>query len=98
MFNSTNFKHYQNNFSHPPGCLQYHTGVDGRFETFNFPGGSPVNMHLPNQDYRICIRQEEGIMGFYGLGSNNIKILEIIGKRKLFGLMFLSFNFRLLLY
>ena len=47
-------------FSAPSGCLQYHTGIDGRFETFNFPGGSPVEMHLPNQDYQICVRQEEG--------------------------------------
>ena len=49
------------NFSAPDGCLQYHTGIDGRFETFNFPGGSPVEQHLPSQDYRICVRQEEGM-------------------------------------
>merc|ERR1712110_1089520 len=48
------------NFDAPEGCLQYHTGVDGRFESFNFPGNSPVEMHLQNQDYRVCIRQEEG--------------------------------------
>ena len=23
-------------FSPPNGCLQYHTGIDGRFQTFNF--------------------------------------------------------------
>ena len=54
------------NFSAPDGCLQYHTGIDGRFETFNFPGGSPVEQHLPSQDYRICVRQEEG-MAFFNI-------------------------------
>ena len=43
-------------FSPPNGCLQYHTGIDGRFQTFNFDG----NRHLRNQNYRVCIRQEEG--------------------------------------
>ena len=44
--------------SPPNGCLQYHTGIDGRFTTFNFDGTQKV--HLPDQQYRICIRQEEG--------------------------------------
>ena len=46
-------------FSSPNGCLQYHTGIDGRFKTFNFDGDTI--QHLRNQDYRICVRQEEGI-------------------------------------
>ena len=45
-------------FSPPNGCLQYHTGIDGRFQTFNYGGTTAV--HLRNQNYRICIRQEEG--------------------------------------
>eukprot|EP00095_Tigriopus_kingsejongensis_P012199 maker-scaffold1149_size94623-snap-gene-0.17 protein:Tk12199 transcript:maker-scaffold1149_size94623-snap-gene-0.17-mRNA-1 annotation:"hypothetical protein EAG_02482" len=41
------------------GCLQYHTGIAGRFSTFNF---IPTNdNHLANQEYSICIRQEEGM-------------------------------------
>ena len=44
-------------FSQPNGCLQYHTGIDGRFTTFNWGG----TQHLRNQNYRVCIRQEEGI-------------------------------------
>jgi len=40
----------------PNGCLQYHTGIDGRFTTFNWGG----TQHLRNQNYRVCIRQEEG--------------------------------------
>ena len=44
------------NYDPPNGCLQYHTGIDGRFETFNFDGGQ----HLRNQNYRVCVRQEEG--------------------------------------
>ena len=43
-------------FSQPNGCLQYHTGIDGRFTTFNWGG----TQHLRNQNYRVCIRQEEG--------------------------------------
>lgn len=40
------------------GCLQFHTGLTGRFTTFNF---LPTNEnHLANQDYSICIRQEAG--------------------------------------
>eukprot|EP00094_Tigriopus_californicus_P013894 TCALIF_13448-PB protein Name:"Protein of unknown function" AED:0.34 eAED:0.34 QI:0/0.4/0.16/0.5/0.6/0.83/6/0/273 len=40
------------------GCLQYHTGLTGRFTTFNF---LPTNdNHLANQDYSVCIRQEAG--------------------------------------
>ena len=42
----------------PDGCLQYHTGIDGRFTTFNWGGATA--QHLRNQDYRVCIRQEEG--------------------------------------
>jgi len=40
------------------GCLQYHTGVTGRIETFNF--NTAAGSHLPNQDYAACVRQEEG--------------------------------------
>eukprot|EP00095_Tigriopus_kingsejongensis_P000866 maker-scaffold1675_size31566-snap-gene-0.5 protein:Tk00866 transcript:maker-scaffold1675_size31566-snap-gene-0.5-mRNA-1 annotation:"hypothetical protein SINV_00302" len=41
------------------GCLQYHTGLTGRFTSFNF---LPTNdNHLANQEYAICIRQEEGM-------------------------------------
>lgn len=38
----------------PDDCLQYHTGVQGYFESFNFANGQI----LSNQAYRICIRQE----------------------------------------
>jgi len=44
------------NYDPPNGCLQYHTGIDGRITTFNWGG----TQHLRNQNYRICIRQEEG--------------------------------------
>ncbi|XP_059097601.1 uncharacterized protein LOC131891925 [Tigriopus californicus] len=49
-----------NTQGHPTGCgcLQYHTGLTGRFTSFNF---APTNdNHLANQDYSICIRQEAG--------------------------------------
>ena len=43
------------NFSPDSGCLQYHTGITGRMETFNFPatqttaGATGVVGHLPSQ-------------------------------------------------
>jgi len=43
----------------PEGCLQYHTTLTGRFQTFNFADTNPA-VHLASQDYGICIRQEEG--------------------------------------
>lgn len=46
------------NYKRPEGCLQYHTGIDGRFTTFNFNGVVP--QHLDAQRYNICVRQEEG--------------------------------------
>jgi len=52
------------NRSRPPsGCLQYHTGTQGRIETFNYnQATTPVQnqQHLHNQNYNICIRQAAG--------------------------------------
>jgi len=42
----------------PEGCLQWHTGTEGRFETFNFGANT---IHLSDQQYSICIRQEAGM-------------------------------------
>ncbi|XP_034473893.1 uncharacterized protein LOC117781250 [Drosophila innubila] len=39
----------------PAGCLQYHTGVEGVLQTFNF---AENGRHLANQHYKICVRQE----------------------------------------
>ncbi|TMW54814.1 hypothetical protein DOY81_000047 [Sarcophaga bullata] len=39
----------------PAGCLQYFTGTEGIFQTFNFADNG---RHLANQNYRICMRQE----------------------------------------
>ena len=38
------------------GCTQWFTGVTGTLQSYNFAGG----IHLANQDYAICIRQEAG--------------------------------------
>jgi len=40
------------------GCFQWFTGLTGRITTFNY-GGDTDNIHLPNQNYRACVRQEE---------------------------------------
>merc|ERR1712127_1119040 len=42
----------------PDGCLQWHTGSAGQLTTFNFAGNA---LHLANQNYNICIRQEMGM-------------------------------------
>jgi len=48
-----------NEYGQYPGCFQYHTGLAGRVETFNF-ANCPTQSHLPNQDYSICVRPEAG--------------------------------------
>merc|ERR1711902_117294 len=45
----------------PPGCLQYYTGSTGTIATFNWVDRTSV--HLQNQDYNICFRQNAGICG-----------------------------------
>merc|ERR1712223_2315985 len=40
------------------GCFQWFTGLTGRITTFNY-GGDTDNIHLPAQNYRACVRQEE---------------------------------------
>ena len=40
----------------PPGCLQYYTEPTGIIQTMNF---AENGRHLANQDYTICIRQED---------------------------------------
>merc|ERR1711971_858026 len=47
-----------NPMSPPDGCLQYHTGSAGQLTTFNFAGNA---LHLADQNYNICIRQEMGM-------------------------------------
>jgi len=42
----------------PDGCLQWHTGSAGQLTTFNFAGNA---LHLADQNYNICIRQEMGM-------------------------------------
>jgi hypothetical protein len=44
----------------PSGCLQYSTGLSGRFTTFNFAGVNSAYQHLANQNYRYCVRQALG--------------------------------------
>merc|ERR1711953_628549 len=44
--------------SPPNGCLQYSTGLTGRFTTFNFQDSDSI--HLKDQQYSHCIRQECG--------------------------------------
>ncbi|KAK9883020.1 hypothetical protein WA026_001233 [Henosepilachna vigintioctopunctata] len=42
----------------PTGCLQYHVGSRGIVQTMNFADNG---RHLADQDYNICMRQEEGM-------------------------------------
>jgi hypothetical protein len=43
----------------PDGCLQYHTTLSGRFQTFNFAETTTYS-HLASQNYAICVRREDG--------------------------------------
>jgi len=38
------------------GCFQYHEGITGTLQSYNFAGGN----QLVGQNYKHCIRQEEG--------------------------------------
>lgn len=40
----------------PQGCLQYFTGTTGKIYSYNYR----KSLHLANQNYENCIRQEEG--------------------------------------
>lgn len=39
-----------------PGCLQYHSAVNGRIRSFNYDPSA--GRQLSNQDYSVCIRTE----------------------------------------
>lgn len=39
-----------------PGCLQYHSAVNGRIRSFNYDPST--GRQLSNQDYSVCIRTE----------------------------------------
>jgi len=51
-----------NSMGGPPGCLQYFTGTTGTVSSFNWQGVTTrtSSVHLQNQDYNICVRQERG--------------------------------------
>jgi len=50
------------NYRPPSGCFQYHTGLTGTIKTFNYDASAAANqIHLANQRYDICVRQEEGM-------------------------------------
>lgn len=55
----------RNEFAGPTGCLQYFTGSEVTFTSFNFIGtaSGSGNFHLANQDYDICFRAEKGMCG-----------------------------------
>lgn len=44
-------------YRQPEGCLQWHTTLTGRFQTFNF-AETTTPQHLASQNYGICIRNE----------------------------------------
>ena len=64
-------------YSAPPGCLQWLTGANNIFTTFNWDG-TPLNNHdgmaanngnagtadraLASQYYKVCFRQELGVL------------------------------------
>jgi len=50
-----------NTMGGPTGCLQYFTGTSGTISTFNWVDRTSV--HLQNQDYTVCIRQNAGVCG-----------------------------------
>merc|ERR1719150_1174301 len=47
------------NYAPPDGCLQYQTGLTGRFSSFNW-ADTTTAVHLASQTQNLCIRQEAG--------------------------------------
>jgi len=43
----------------PSCCFQYYTGTTGQIFSFNWQNTARP-LHLANQNYQICIRQEKG--------------------------------------
>ena len=62
-------------YRQPEGCLQYHTTLTGRFQTFNFEESTnPV--HLANQEYVVCINKTDFfsyLQGYTILPDNCLK-------------------------
>ncbi|KAL1117664.1 hypothetical protein AAG570_003979 [Ranatra chinensis] len=57
----------------PAGCRQYHQSRQGEIRTMNYA----INgRHLANQDYNVCIRQEEGMcsVAYEPCDDNSFKI------------------------
>jgi len=54
----TQYSCKDNTIASQQGCFQYHTGITGTLQSYNF-GGSP-SMQLVGHNYKNCIRQEEG--------------------------------------
>jgi len=48
-------------YTAPPNCLQYHTGMTGSVQTWNYDDSN--NIHTNDQNYAICIRREKGYCG-----------------------------------
>ncbi|XP_022237736.1 uncharacterized protein LOC106478432 [Limulus polyphemus] len=46
----------------PPNCLQYHTGIQGQFQSFNYVSDVMITDqgYFNNLDYTICFRKEVG--------------------------------------
>ncbi|KDR10193.1 uncharacterized protein LOC110838169 isoform X1 [Zootermopsis nevadensis] len=57
----------------PAGCRQYHQGSSGIIQTMNFADNG---RHLADQDYNICMRQEEGMcsIAYEPCDENSFKI------------------------
>ena len=45
----------------PSSCTQYHTGVSGSFQSYNY--GVTSGLELSDMDYTICVRTERNFCG-----------------------------------
>lgn len=48
------------NYLAPSGCTMYLTGVTGSWSMYGYQSGVTTTEHLQNQDYKVCIRREDG--------------------------------------
>ncbi|XP_034247273.1 uncharacterized protein LOC117648983, partial [Thrips palmi] len=66
----------------PSGCLQYHRDGKGVIQTMNF---AENGRHLANQDYTICMRQEEDMCSivYEPCDENSFKIGPAVSQQQL---------------
>ena len=47
-------------YTAPEGCAMFFTGTSGSWSNYGYVSGTTTTEHSPNQNFKVCIRREEG--------------------------------------